>query len=45
MNVIVPVDGMSAFDSYAELTKAYTLASAPLISLKTTLTTIDMIKF
>lgn len=45
MNVIVPVDGMSAFDPYAELTTAYTLASAPLISLKTTLTTIDMIKF
>lgn len=45
MNVIVPVDGMSALDPYSELTTAYTLAGAPLISLKTTLTTIDMIKF
>jgi nicotinamidase-related amidase len=45
MNVIVPVDGMSALDPYAELTAAYTLANAPLIPLKTTLTTIDMIKF
>jgi nicotinamidase-related amidase len=45
MNVIVPVDGMSALDPYAELTAAYTLANAPLIPLNTTLTTIDMIKF
>ena len=45
MNVIVPIDGMSALDPYAELTAAYTLANAPLISSKTTLTTIDMIKF
>ncbi|MDR3422791.1 MAG: cysteine hydrolase [Xanthobacteraceae bacterium] len=45
MNVIVPVDGMSALDPYAELSTAYTLANAPLIAPKTTLTTIDMIKF
>jgi nicotinamidase-related amidase len=45
MNVIVPIDGMSALDPYAELSAAYTLANAPLISAKTTLTTIDMIKF
>jgi nicotinamidase-related amidase len=45
MNVIVPIDGMSALDPYAELTAAYTLANAPLISPKTTLTKIDMIKF
>jgi nicotinamidase-related amidase len=45
MNVIVPVDGMPALEPYAELTAAYTLANAPLISLKSTLTTIDMIKF
>jgi nicotinamidase-related amidase len=45
MNVIVPMDGMSALDPYAELTAAYTLANAPLISPKTTLTKIDMIKF
>jgi nicotinamidase-related amidase len=45
MNVIVPVDGMSALDPYAELSTAYTLANAPLIAPKTTLTAIDMIKF
>jgi nicotinamidase-related amidase len=45
MNVIVPVDGMSALDPYAELTTAYTLANAPLIAPKTTLTTTDMIRF
>ena len=45
MNVIVPVDGMSAVDRYADLTVAYTLTSAPLVSAKATLTKIDMIKF
>jgi nicotinamidase-related amidase len=45
MNVIVPVDGMSAVDPYADLTTAYTFVSAPLISTKSTLTAIDMIKF
>ncbi len=45
MNVIVPIDGMSALDPYAELSATYTLANAPLISPKTTLTTIDRIKF
>ena len=45
MNVIVPVDGMSAQDRYADLTTAYTFSSAPLLSGKTTLTKIDMIKF
>jgi nicotinamidase-related amidase len=45
MNVIVPVDGMSAVDAYADLTTAYTFTSAPLISAKSTLTKIDIIKF
>jgi nicotinamidase-related amidase len=45
MNLIVPVDGMSAQDPYADLTTAYTFGSAPLISTKATLTKIDMIKF
>ena len=45
INVIVPIDGMSALDPYAELTATYRLANAPLISPKTTLTKIDMIKF
>lgn len=45
MNVIVPVDGMSAVDPYADLSTAWTFTNAPLISNKTTLTKIDLIKF
>jgi nicotinamidase-related amidase len=43
--VIVPVDGMSAAEPYADLTTAYTFATAPLVSTKSTLTRTDMIKF
>lgn len=43
--VIVPVDGMSAAEPYADLTTAYTFATAPLVSAKSTLTRTDMIKF
>jgi nicotinamidase-related amidase len=45
MNAIVPVDGMSGIDAYADLTTAYMLATAPVISVKSILTKIDMIKF
>lgn len=45
MNVIVPVDGMSATDPYAELSAAFTFTSAPTVSARTTLTRSDMIKF
>ena len=45
MTIIVPVDGMSAADPYAELTTAYTFASAPSVSTKSTLSRSDMIKF
>ena len=45
MNVIVPVDGMSAVDPYADLSTAWTFTNAPLVSSKTTLTKIDLIKF
>lgn len=45
LNVIVPVDGMSAVEPYADLTTAYTFATAPSVSAKSTLTRIDMIKF
>ena len=45
MNVIVPVDGMSAVDPYADLSTAYTFLNAPSWSAKTTLTKADMIKF
>ncbi len=45
LKVIVPVDGMSAADRYADVTTVYTFATAPLISAKSILTKIDMIKF
>jgi nicotinamidase-related amidase len=45
MNVIVPVDGMSSLDPFADLSAAYTFINAPFISTKTTLTRSDMIKF
>ena len=46
-NVIVPVDGMSAIGQniYVEQYVAYNFTSAPIISPKITLTSIDMIKF
>jgi nicotinamidase-related amidase len=43
--VVVPVDGMSAAEPYADVTTAYTFATAPLISAKSTLTRIDLVKF
>ena len=45
LKVIVPVDGMSAAEPYADLTTAYTFATAPSVSAKSTLTRIDMIQF
>ena len=45
MDVIVPVDGMSSADAYADLSTAAVLTSAPIVSGKVTLTKIDMIKF
>jgi nicotinamidase-related amidase len=45
LKVIVPVDGMSAAEPYADLTTAYTFATAPLVSAKSTLTRSDMMKF
>ena len=46
-NVIVPVDGMSGDgqNTYIEQAVAYLLTSAPIVSSKITLTSIDMIKF
>jgi hypothetical protein len=45
--VIVPVDGMSAVGQniYVEQYVAYNFTSAPIVSPKITLTSIDMIKF
>jgi nicotinamidase-related amidase len=45
MNVIVPVDGMSATDPVAEYATVLNFLSAPQVSAKTTLTRSDMIKF
>lgn len=45
MNVIVPVDGMSAQDPYPEQYTAWHLANAPTVSQRVTLTTTDMVKF
>jgi nicotinamidase-related amidase len=43
--VIVPVDGMSADAIYGEQYTAWHLAHAPIVAGRTTLTTVDMIKF
>jgi len=45
MNVIIPVDGMSAVDPYAEFSTVFMFTNAPAVSAKTTLTRSDMIKF
>ena len=45
MNIILPVDGMSSTDPYAEQYVAWHFANAPGVSAKTVLTTIDEIKF
>jgi len=45
MNVIIPVDGMSAEDLYYEQATAWLLANGPGFGSRVTLTKIDMIKF
>ncbi|WP_454849774.1 cysteine hydrolase family protein [Rhizobium binxianense] len=45
MNVVLPVDGMSSTDPYAEQYVAWHFTNAPGVSAKTTLTAIDEIKF
>ena len=45
MNVIVPVDGMSAVEAYAELASVFMFMNAPQVSARSTLTKIEMIKF
>jgi nicotinamidase-related amidase len=45
MNAIVPVDGMSSADAQSDYGAVLVLSKAPLVSAKTTLTKIDMIKF
>jgi nicotinamidase-related amidase len=45
LNVIVPVDGVSAENTYIEQYIAYNFTSAPIVSAKVTLTSADMIYF
>ncbi len=45
LQVIVPVDGVSAEDTYFEQYVVYDLSKAPGVSGKVTLTTVDMMKF
>ena len=45
MKVIVPVDGMSAVDAYADLSTVFTFTNAPRLSTEATLTRSEMIKF
>lgn len=45
MNVIIPVDGMSSTEPYAEQYVAWHMTHAPGVSAKSTLTKIDMISF
>jgi nicotinamidase-related amidase len=45
MNVIVPVDGLSSIDAYADFATVYTFSNAPALSVKATLTRSTMIKF
>jgi nicotinamidase-related amidase len=45
LNVIVPVDGLSSVDAYADLSTVYTFTTAPALSAKSTLTRSGMIKF
>lgn len=45
MQVIVPVDGMSSANPYADLVTTWLFTDAPLVSKKVTLTKLDMLKF
>lgn len=45
MNIILPVDGMSSTELYAEQYVAWHMTNAPGVSVKTTLTAVDMISF
>ncbi|HTV38404.1 MAG TPA: isochorismatase family protein [Xanthobacteraceae bacterium] len=44
-SVIVPVDGISSDNLFAEQSAVWNMANAPVISSKITLTTVDMMKF
>lgn len=44
-HVVIPVDGMSAENTYAEQYTAWNMANAPVVSKNVTLTKIDLIKY
>jgi nicotinamidase-related amidase len=44
-NVVLPVEGASAENQFAELTTIWTLANAPVVSAKVTITKVDMITY
>jgi len=45
MNVVVPVDGMSSTELYAEQYVAWHMTHAPAVAAKTTLTSFELLKF
>jgi nicotinamidase-related amidase len=45
MKVVVPVDGASSEDPFAELAAVWTLSHAPAVGAATTLTRFDMISW
>jgi nicotinamidase-related amidase len=45
MNVVIPVDGMSSTELYAEQYVAWHMTHAPFVAAKTTLTTLDRLGF
>jgi nicotinamidase-related amidase len=45
MNVVIPVDGMSSTELYAEQYVAWHMTHAPFVAAKTTLTTLDRLEF
>ena len=45
LDVVVPVDGMSAAEVYPEQYTAWHLANAPVVGQRVTLTRIDMVRY
>jgi nicotinamidase-related amidase len=45
MSVVVPVDGMSSAEAFADLVAAWQMANAPVIGPRITLSRIDLLKF
>ena len=45
MNVVIPVDGMSSTELYAEQYVAWHMTHSPAVAPKTTLTSLELLKF